>query len=67
VGTYAGALGAAAEGKFGVEVVGNGGRDREGVAILDGMKQLANEGKMDDGDEFLTLAAEHKEVHKCKI
>jgi hypothetical protein len=68
VGTYAGALGAAAEGNFGAEVVGNGGRDRAGVAILEGMRQLAIEGKMGDGgEEFLTLVAEHKEVHKCKI
>ena len=67
MGTYAGALGAAAEGNFGAEVVDNGGRDRAGVAILEGMRQLAIEGKMADGDEFLTLVAEHKEVYKCKI
>ena len=67
MGTYAGALGAAAEGNFGAEVVGNGGRDIAGAAILEGMRQLAIEGKMEDGGEFLTLLAEHKEVHKCKI
>jgi len=68
VGTYAGALGAAAEGNFGAEVVDNGGRDRAGVAILEGMRRLAIDGKMGDrGEEFLTLLADHKEVHKCKI
>jgi N-acetyl-gamma-glutamylphosphate reductase len=32
------------------------------------MRQLAIDGKMGDrGEEFLTLLADHKEVHKCKI
>jgi len=67
VGTYAGALGAAVVGNFGAEVVDTGGRARAGATILEGMKQVAIAGEMDDGDEFLALYAAHKEVHNCTI
>ena len=67
MGTYAGALGAAVVGNFGAEVVDTGGRARAGATILEGMKQVAIAGEMDDGDEFLALCAAHKEVHNCTI
>ncbi len=66
-GTYVGALGAATVGNFGAEVAGNGRRDYAGAELVEGMRQQAIEGGMEDGDEFLKLLGEHKEVHPCKI